>query len=125
MKAVNISRSPDRRYLQETALLVNANRRDRDDLQNFLVGADYHVLAAASAAEGLELCRHFEGAIHLLVMGSNLPGDCGWTLAENATRVRPGIVVLFLTPETTAHPAALLKLAGTLARQTQKASLVN
>ncbi|HEY3935942.1 MAG TPA: response regulator [Bryobacteraceae bacterium] len=125
MRTINISRCPDRRYLQETALLVDSNRRERQELGNFLVGADYHVLATSSCAEGLELCRHFEGAIHLLVMGANLPGDHGQILAELATKLRPGIVVLFLTPETSAHPGDLLKLAGTLARQTQGTVPVN
>jgi DNA-binding response OmpR family regulator len=124
MKVINISRSPDRRYLQETALLVNSNRRNRLELQNFLVDADYRVIATASAAEGLELCRNFEGAIHLLIMEANLPGNSGLTLAETAAKVRPGIVVLFLTPESS-RPDALLRLAGTLARQTQRSVAVN
>jgi DNA-binding response OmpR family regulator len=108
------------RYPQEIALIVTSNRRDQQELENVLADADYHVLAAASTGEALELCRHFAGAIHLLVTEANSPGDSGWTLAEAATKVRPGIVVLFLSPKTSVGPDALLRIAGTLARQTQR-----
>jgi CheY-like chemotaxis protein len=110
------------RYSQETALIVNPSHQDREEMEHVLTGAGYRVLAASSAAEALELCRHFADAIHLLVTEVNAPGDSGWMLAEAATKVRPGIVVLFLSPGTSVGPDALLRIAGTLARPTQKRS---
>jgi CheY-like chemotaxis protein len=88
-------------------------------MEHVLAGSGYHVLATASVGEALELCRYYENSIQLLVTAANSPGDSGWTLAEAATKIRPGIVVLFLSPQTSVGPDALLRIAGALARPTQ------
>jgi CheY-like chemotaxis protein len=82
-----------------TALLVNVHKPDQDTLQHLLVQAGYDVLRSKSGEEALELCRDYKRRIHLLVTRTNMPGSSGWELAEHATALRPGIVILYL-PET-------------------------
>jgi DNA-binding NtrC family response regulator len=85
------------RYFQETALIVHPKQQEREALQRFFSGSDYHVLVTKTGSEAIELCRNYEGAIHVLVTDVQLPGSSGWKLAESAAKVRPGLVVLFLS----------------------------
>ena len=87
-------------------------------MESFLSNADYNVLSANTGDEAMELCRNYEGAIHLLVTDVELPGTSGWELAETAAKIRPGLVVLFLSKETmgtdakSEHTAELRQAAG-------------
>ena len=87
------------RYQQETALIVNPQSREREALERFFSEADYHVLTSSSNEEAMELCRNYTGAIHLLVTDEAVAQSSGWTLAEAAAKVRPGLLVLFLSAE--------------------------
>jgi DNA-binding response OmpR family regulator len=82
--------------VHNTALLVNLYEPERDLLQHFLVQAGYHVLPTKTSDEALALCRDYKRTIHLLVTDTNLSGTSGWELAERATALRPGIVILCL-----------------------------
>lgn len=93
-------------YLQDTALIVNAQATEREALRRYFTGADYHVLAADNSEDALALCRNYEGAIHLLVTDIEAGAASGWKLAESAARIRPGLVVLFLSAEALAQNAS-------------------
>jgi DNA-binding response OmpR family regulator len=82
--------------VHRTALLVNGDK-SAQDLQQFLVHAGYDVLGTKNNDEALALCRNYKRAIHLFVTDAELPGTSGWELAERATALRPGIVILYLS----------------------------
>jgi DNA-binding response OmpR family regulator len=82
--------------VHRTALVVNGDT-SAQDLQQFLVDAGYDVLATKSNDEALALCHNYKRAIHLFVTDSELPGTSGWELAERATALRPGIVILYVS----------------------------
>jgi DNA-binding NtrC family response regulator len=92
---MSLSRRP--RYLQETALIVNSQSSEREVLQHFFAEADYHVLTSSTNEEAMEHCRNYTGAIHLLVTDEDRGESSGWMLAEAAAKVRPGLLVLFLS----------------------------
>ncbi len=83
--------------MHSTALVVNVLKSEQRVLQHFLTQAGYHVLLSNTSDEALELCRDYKGKIHLLVSDADLPGGSGWDLAERATMLRPGIVILHLS----------------------------
>jgi CheY-like chemotaxis protein len=83
-------------YVHRTALVVNGDK-PAQDLQQFLVDAGYDVLATKDNDEALALCHNHQRAIHLFVTDAELPGTSGWELAERATALRPGIVILYLS----------------------------
>jgi DNA-binding NtrC family response regulator len=82
--------------VHNTALVVNLDEPQRDLLQDFLVQAGYHVLPTNTSDEALALCRDYKRTIHLLVTDTDLSGTSGWELAQRASALRPGIVVLCL-----------------------------
>lgn len=86
---------------QQTALVVNPQTSEQKTLTDFLSGANYKVLTAKTSDEAIDLCRRYEGGIDLLITDLQAPGISGWELAETASNVQPGIVVLFLSPEST------------------------
>jgi response regulator RpfG family c-di-GMP phosphodiesterase len=96
---MNIRRWPHK-AIQDTALIVNFRRQEREAIQDFLADADYHVLSANDGDEAMELCRTYQGAIHLLVTDVELADASGWDLAQSAVRIRPGLMVMFVSQET-------------------------
>src|SRR5437868_7708920 len=81
--------------MRSTALVVNLHKSEL--LQHFLIQAGYQVLLSETSDEALELCREYKGRIHLLVSNADVPGGSVWELAERATMLRPGIVILHLS----------------------------
>jgi hypothetical protein len=57
----------------------------------------YRVLAAASGTEALEVANDHRGPIRLLLSDVVMPGLSGAGLAQQLTKVRPGIRVLFMS----------------------------
>jgi DNA-binding response OmpR family regulator len=82
--------------VHRTALVVNGDK-SAQDLQQFLVDAGYDVLATKNNDEALALCHNYKRTIHLFVTDAELLGTSGWELAERATALRPGIVILYLS----------------------------
>ena len=78
-------------------MIVHPKQEDREALRRFFSEADYNVLVTGTEQEAMELCRDYENAIHVLVTDVVLPGASGWKLAETASKVRPGLLVLFLS----------------------------
>ena len=106
-------------------------------MEHFLSDADYHVLSANSDDEAMELCRNYEGAIHLLVADVEQATAASWELAETAARIRPGLIVLFVSKDSmvTADPRSpikapfstlvLLQMTQALARKAQQSKRCN
>jgi CheY-like chemotaxis protein len=98
---------PPRNYWQKTALVVNNRTEERDALERFLANSDYHVLTTADTGDAVEICRNYGGALHLLITDVDLPNSAnGYDLASVATKLRPGLVVLFLSATVLSGPGA-------------------
>jgi two-component system cell cycle sensor histidine kinase/response regulator CckA len=81
----------------ETLLLVEDEERLRALSSSILSDAGYRVIAATSALDALERCRHFAGPIHLLVTDVIMPDMNGRALAGHAARIRPEMKVLYVS----------------------------
>jgi CheY-like chemotaxis protein len=57
----------------------------------------YRLLEAGGGAEALEVSRHYEGAIDLLVTDVIMPGMTGRELATRLLELRPGVRVLYVS----------------------------
>ena len=88
--------------VQRAAVIVNAEEDKREALAKVLVAANYTVLATDTSDGAVELCRTYDGVIHLLVADLQLCGASAWDLAQTAGRMRPGLIVLFLPLKETA-----------------------
>jgi CheY-like chemotaxis protein len=61
----------------------------------------YAVLAANDGQEALDICRQFNGPIHLLLTDKTMPGMTGTELAERVLKKRSEIKILIMSGETT------------------------
>ncbi|MCW6509182.1 response regulator [Lichenifustis flavocetrariae] len=90
--------------------LVTSSSRDRmilvvddeplllDILGDELEDLGYHVLRALNGEEALSLVRDQSEHIDLLVTDIRLPGSIdGWSIAEEARRLRPDLPVIYVT----------------------------
>lgn len=94
---MSASTRPRPSYLRKTVLIVNPLRSEQEELRRFFAAAGFHVLTTAGDAEAMDLCRNYQGAIHLLVADIQSGGSSGWSLAESVAKLRPGLPVLFLS----------------------------
>jgi hypothetical protein len=81
----------------ETILLVDDEESLRTVLEDLLGQLGYHILSAASGDEAIAVAREFSGKIDLLltdVIMDPLPGPL---LAENLTRTRPDMKIVFIS----------------------------
>jgi PAS domain S-box-containing protein len=81
----------------ETVLLVEDEDMVRDLVREILKEYGYRVLSASNGIEGLNLCRNFDGKIHLLVTDVVMPQMSGRELAENIATLRPETRVLYMS----------------------------
>ena len=81
----------------ETLLLVEDEAQVRRMTRLLLEGLGYRVLEAADPAAAEEICRSYEGPIHLLVTDVVMPQTSGRRLAEVLTHLRPDLKVLYLS----------------------------
>jgi two-component system cell cycle sensor histidine kinase/response regulator CckA len=94
----------------ETILLVEDDDRVRDLARCILQDQGYTVLEARGGQEALTVSVHHPGPIHLLLADVMMPGMSGKALAEQLTRARPDLKVLFMsgyTDNTIAHHGVL------------------
>ena len=82
---------------RETILLVEDDPQVRELTSTLLKGCGYRVLAADTMGDVETHCREFAGAIHLLLTDMIMPGMNGKEVAVAASRLRPGIRVLFMS----------------------------
>jgi two-component system cell cycle sensor histidine kinase/response regulator CckA len=87
----------------ETILLVEDEENVRRPLSEILKSHGYNVLAAADAAQAIEISRSHTGPIHLMVTDILMAGMSGVELAEQLSYDRAGMKVLFAT----GYPAGL------------------
>ena len=78
-------------------LLVDDESPVRALVTDVLVEAGYEVLPAANGDEALEIARHHQGSIHLLLADLIMPGLNGREVAEHFRNLRPGSQVLFMS----------------------------
>ena len=79
----------------ETVLVVEDVEALRDVVRRVLERNGYTVLEAADARGAVAVAGDYPGPIHLLLSDVVLPGESGRELAEELSKVRPGLRVLF------------------------------
>lgn len=80
-----------------TILLVEDDDQVRVFIRTLLKQDGYHVLEAATGAEGLAIARAHGAGIDLLITDMLLPELSGYDLAELVRAEHPGIALLLMT----------------------------
>ena len=92
----------------ETILLVEDEDALRELAYTLLTDSGYSVLQADHPDRAIEIARTHNGPIHLLLTDAVMPGMNGRVLAEQLTRVRPEMKVLYMSGYTGfTHPGVL------------------
>src|SRR2546421_9310028 len=94
----------------ETILLVEDEEVVRGLTTNILEGAGYQVIAASGGAEAAKLCADRNELIDLLLTDVVMPQTSGREVAEQLTKMQPGLKVLFMsgyTDEAIVHHGVL------------------
>jgi signal transduction histidine kinase/response regulator RpfG family c-di-GMP phosphodiesterase len=81
----------------ETILVVEDEPAVRDLAKQVLAKAGYTVMTAANGDEALQLCERQSGKIHLALTDVVMPGMGGRVFAEQLTRLRPDIKILYMS----------------------------
>ncbi|GAB7049816.1 PAS domain S-box protein [Catenuloplanes indicus] len=81
----------------ETVLVVEDEDAMRDVTHRILTRNGYRVLTAPGGDRALELARHHDGPIHLLLSDVIMPKMLGKEVAERVTALRPDTRVLFMS----------------------------
>lgn len=81
----------------ETILLVEDDEMVRHLMRQVLARRGYTVIEARQSDEAIEVCRKYDGTIHLLVTDMVMPGLNGRELAQRVTELRPRIKTLFVS----------------------------
>ena len=81
----------------ETILVVEDEDALRRAVLRALEGAGYTVVAARSGEDALRIARQHRGDIHLLLTDVVMPRMGGKELAEDLTRARPALKVLYMS----------------------------
>lgn len=79
-----------------TILAVDDEADLLEAVRRVLSRRGHTVLAATGPAEALDLCRE-HGEIDLLLTDVRMPGGTGTALADEVSRLRPGLPVLFMS----------------------------
>lgn len=94
------TRSPKETILfpsHETILLVEDDPTVRHLSRDILASNGYTVVAAENGREAIEICKEYEGEIHLMLTDVIMPRMDGKQLAESVARCRGGMKVLFMS----------------------------
>ena len=81
----------------ETVLLVEDEEMVRTLSLEILQESGYTVIPAANGAEGLRICKEFQGRIDLMITDVVMPQMSGRELAEHFVKLRPDTRVLFMS----------------------------
>jgi len=81
----------------ETILLVEDEEAVRSLARELLEGGGYTVIEARTGQEGLAACRRHPGPIDLLLTDVVMPEMGGPQLAEQVTRLRPEMAVVYMS----------------------------
>lgn len=88
---------PPVRASGEYVLLVEDEPAVRYMTSRALKEQGYNVLEASDGPEALKLVKHANGALDLIITDVIIPGLDGTELARQATRVKPGLPILFMS----------------------------
>jgi two-component system cell cycle sensor histidine kinase/response regulator CckA len=81
----------------EVILLVEDEDVFRTYACAYLESEGYHVLAASNGEDAMEICRSYDGPIHVLITDIVMPGMGGTELARAALKLRPDLAVMFVS----------------------------
>jgi PAS domain S-box-containing protein len=81
----------------ETVLVVEDEDDLREATKRIFACAGYHVIAAASGPEAIEIARTHDGPIHLLVTDIVMPHMLGTEAAKRIRAIKPGAAVLYMS----------------------------
>jgi CheY-like chemotaxis protein len=81
----------------ETVLLVEDEDQVRCILTDILQTQGYHVIVASNGMEALKTATETNGTIHLMVTDVVMPQMSGRELAEQVTRIRPDMKILYMS----------------------------
>ena len=81
----------------ETVLVVEDEDDLREATKRIFAGAGYHVIAAGSGAEAVEIARTHDGPIDLLVSDIVMPHMLGTEAARRIRAIKPSAAVLYMS----------------------------
>jgi two-component system, cell cycle sensor histidine kinase and response regulator CckA len=81
----------------KTVLLVEDGAELREVTRRILADAGYHVIAAASGPDALEIAREHEGPVDLLITDIVMPEMLGPEVAERIQAIKPAAAVLYMS----------------------------
>ena len=81
----------------ETILVVEDDDELREATKRIFATAGYHVIAAASGPEAIEIARNHDGPIDLLVTDIVMPHMLGAEAAKRIRAIKPGAAVLYMS----------------------------
>jgi len=93
----SLESGPEGMLGSETILLVEDDMWVRELLRRVLPKLGYTLLEAGNGQEALRLLADYPDPIHLLLTDVVMLGITGKTLAEEASRTRPGLKMLFMS----------------------------
>ena len=83
--------------LRETILVIDDQPLVLGVVEGILQSVGHQVLMARSSEEALELCRQFDGPIHLVLMDLLMPGTDTSTLRNTLRELAPQTPVLYMS----------------------------
>ncbi len=81
----------------ETVLVVEDEEALREVTERIFTRNGYHVVTAANGPQALDIARHHNGEIHLLVTDVVMPHMLGKEVADKLAAIKPGIEVLYMS----------------------------
>ena len=80
-----------------TVLVVDDEEDLRDIIRRMLDRRGFAALVAGDSKQAIAACREHPGEIDILVTDLGLPGVSGGDLAREATELRPGMQVVYIS----------------------------
>ena len=81
----------------ETVLVVEDEEALREVTKRIFTRNGYHVVTAADGPDALDIARHHDGEIHLLVTDVVMPHMLGKEVADRMRAIKPEIEVLYMS----------------------------
>jgi two-component system cell cycle sensor histidine kinase/response regulator CckA len=81
----------------ETVLVVEDEEALREVTRRIFTRNGYHVVTAADGPEALDIARHHDGEIHLLVTDVVMPHMLGKEVADRMKAIKPEVEVLYMS----------------------------
>lgn len=106
VKEANTDRGPMRGG-KETVLLVEDEPGVRSFVRDVLEAHQYTVLDAPNGQQAIDLVKHFDRPIHLLLSDVVLPGISGIEVIRQFRELRPGVPVMWMSGYPERHGAHL------------------